>query len=263
MESLSTWFESFKKPGATITAQLLCFHHLGSNSRFSATWNNALPAHIEVLSLKLPGREKRMAEQPETNMDQLITRLVTACKPALTKPYAVLGNSMGCWIGYEFIVRMQKEGGLVPVHFFPCAAGPPHKKTSSFDKLGTTWDKANEGQIVNYLKAIGGSDELIQHKELLEFFIPIFRADGMLTESYLAKREARGEHEKDTPIDANISFFGAHGDSVVKEPEAWADLTTKQFALQMNHDTHLFLMTKTAGKDEVMAKIKEVLQDYI
>jgi surfactin synthase thioesterase subunit len=69
-----------------------------------------------------------MSEKPITDMEQLVTRLVSVCKATLCKPYAVLGNSMGCWIGYEFIARMQLESAPLPLHFFACAAGPPHKK---------------------------------------------------------------------------------------------------------------------------------------
>lgn len=57
----SIWLESYTKKSsvAPIKARLLCLHHLGSNARFCAQWPNSLPDGIEIVSLKLPGRERR------------------------------------------------------------------------------------------------------------------------------------------------------------------------------------------------------------
>lgn len=70
-----------------------------------------------------------MSEQPILDWKKLISEFVSACSDFLKeKPYIVLGNSMGCWIGYEIVSELQRRGGPLPIHYIACAASPPHKR---------------------------------------------------------------------------------------------------------------------------------------
>lgn len=119
-------------------------------------------------------------------------------------------------------------------------------------------------------------EELIQHQELLEFFIPIFRADGILVENYWKDNSAKTYQI----IDVNITFFGSNKvilssvpvfnllcsnylqDPMATEVNAWSELTSKNFEALMNDDSHLFLMSQTRGKEIVMKKIESLFAEY-
>lgn len=70
-----------------------------------------------------------MSEKPILEWKKLISEFVSACSTFLSeKPYIVIGNSMGCWIGYEIILELQRRNCSLPIHYIACAASPPHKR---------------------------------------------------------------------------------------------------------------------------------------
>lgn len=93
-------------------------------------------------------------------------------------------------------------------------------RDKSFKGMPKPWKESSDDEIVEYLKSIGGSgkiflfvrifssnflEELVKHKELLDFFLPVFRADGQLVEDYwYTKGGFSGEK-----IDVSITFYGS------------------------------------------------------
>lgn len=80
--------------------------------------------------------------------------------------YAFMGYSMGTLIAYELISKIKKEGIKGPEHAFLCAKEPPHIKS----KEENLHKMPNNEFIKEIIKLGGTPNELLEEKELLDFF---------------------------------------------------------------------------------------------
>ncbi len=81
------------QPNPHASLRLFCFPCAGGlPSRFHA-WSNHLLPKIEVCSLQLPGRGKRIQEPCIKEWTVLIERITLALQDSLDRPFAFLGHS--------------------------------------------------------------------------------------------------------------------------------------------------------------------------
>src|SRR5690349_9195522 len=85
------WITPRPRPDATW--RLVCFPHAGGDAPVYHPWAAALPAHIELVAVRLPGRGARLREPAFNRLEPL----VAALKPALTslgdRRLALFGHS--------------------------------------------------------------------------------------------------------------------------------------------------------------------------
>ncbi|MEK8110162.1 thioesterase domain-containing protein [Micromonospora sp. M12] len=81
--------------GPRAAMRLFCLPHAGGGATTFRRWAQLLAPDIEVVAIRLPGRESRLAERPCQRIDQLVPALVRDLEPWLYKRHAWFGHSMG------------------------------------------------------------------------------------------------------------------------------------------------------------------------
>ncbi|XP_044534853.1 S-acyl fatty acid synthase thioesterase, medium chain [Gracilinanus agilis] len=197
--------------------KLICFPWAGSGSIHFAKWGKSFHHSIEVSSIRLPGRESRYKEPFATNLEHVIAEISNALLPLLQDiPFAFFGHSMGSYIAYLTAQHLKQNHGLEPVHIFVSSTSAPHKKPHFY--LASTTSMSEE-QLHHFIINMGGTPkEILENKELLEMFLPVFKADVRMTSNYTFVKPSKAL------LSCDITCFSGTEDLV--EMEGWEDLTS-------------------------------------
>ncbi|MDP6582372.1 MAG: thioesterase domain-containing protein [Vicinamibacterales bacterium] len=96
----SRWLRTLDAvPGTAL--RLICFPYAGGGASAFRGWGERLCAGVELVAVQLPGREDRLAEVPFTRLDTLISALSDELGPALDRPFAFFGHSMGALTAFS------------------------------------------------------------------------------------------------------------------------------------------------------------------
>jgi medium-chain acyl-[acyl-carrier-protein] hydrolase len=195
------------------------------------SWSAGLPTSTELWCIRFPGRESLQAERPFTSLVALVEALAPAILPYLDVPFAFFGHSMGGLIAFELIHELCRQHDLVPLHLFIGGHRAPQlpDRTPALHQL-------SEAELLNQLRRLNGTPEaVLQDVELMQFFLPILRADLAVCETYTYVRKP--------PLTCPISVFGGLQDPRVSHDElaAWREQTRSVFIHRMLPGDHFFL----------------------
>lgn len=211
--------------------RLFCFPYAGGSSLLFGKWKNILPKQIEVCPVELPGRFSQMQIPPFTCMEPLVSAIATSILPSLDKPFAFFGHSMGGLVSFELARLLRAKYNIQPAYLFisgrhapqiPSPASPIHDLP--------------EPEFIAQLRRLNGTPQaVLENAELMQILIPILRADFAVLENYT--------YIDEPPSDCAITLFGGLEDKEVSynQLEAWRDMTTSSFHLQMFRGDHFFL----------------------
>jgi medium-chain acyl-[acyl-carrier-protein] hydrolase len=210
--------------------RLFCFPYAGGSASIYRTWQESFPSTIEVCSVELPGRGKRLAEKPFSNLAKLVEVAAQALLPFFDVPFAFFGHSMGALIGYELAQLIRSEREIAPRNLFVSGHGAPHLPGTH-----VTYNLPEDEFIVQLRHLNGTPEEVLEHPELMKLLIPLLRADFEVVETYVAAQYQ--------PLECPITCFGGINDTEVPREnlEAWSEHTTMAFSLHMFPGDHFFL----------------------
>ncbi len=209
---------------------LFCLPYGGGDAYFYQRWVEHLP-ECTVHPVHVPGRAHRIDEPPITEMGELVEQLFAVLAPHLDTPYAILGSSMGAWVGYALTQRIADAGRPGPRALIVCAAPAPDQalRDPQFAEL-------SQSELISAMShANPGLRDIAERPELAELVIPVLRADLQLGESWTPRLEQR----------LGVPVVGIYGeDDVEVEPRGkarWGEVTE----VGMRHFTvpgdHLFM----------------------
>lgn len=231
----ATWI-SYVNPNPRAALRLICSPYAGGNSLIFRRWADYLPADVEICTIQLPGRERRLRESPLTQVGELMRPLVPALLPHLDKPFALFGHSMGALVSFELARVLRKEHGLSPLHLFVSGRRAPQcARTEPY-----TYDLP-EPQFLQELRRLNGTPrEVLENTELIRLMLPVIRADFALTQTY--------NYSVEPPLECPISAYGGLQDNDVTadQLEGWHEHTTAEFSSRMLPGDHFFLNTNPA-----------------
>lgn len=213
--------------------RLFCFPYAGGGAQLFRDWPDALPATVEVCSLQLPGRGRRLLESPFTDMRPLIQAVGRAMLPHLDKPFAFFGHSMGALVSFEVIRHLRKERGVLPACYFVSGCAAPQ-----ISGLHPPVNALPDADFINTLERLNGTpEEMLHNPVLMRLILPALRADFALCETYTYAGEP--------PLGCPITAFGGSQDPVVRPGHlrAWREQTEKSFSLRMLPGNHFFMHT--------------------
>lgn len=176
-------------------------------------------------------------------------KIVSAIHPYLDTPYLVFGHSLGAKISYEVCNELREKQDNAPCHLIVSGSRAPHIPEP---------EPLHHLQDVDFIEAMkrysGMSKEFLENRDLLNLFLPIFRADFILDETYCFTK-----YEKfDFPITA---LYGDQDqDSEIDTVEAWSEYTNTSFNKKVFHGEHFFIKT---SEKEVLAYIKDIVSRYV
>lgn len=234
-------------PLTTQAPRVFCFPHSGGGTALFRGWPRQIASAVEVCAIQLPGRDARMKERPYDNMASLVDALCGDIIAYLDRPFAFFGHSMGALVAFSLAQALVERAGIRPDHLFLSGARAPHLMP-----LLPEFHKLPHDELISALYALGGlPDEIMAIRELLDLFIPVIRADLMISETYWVKKPA--------PVMVPITVLGGGNDPrvSVESLEAWRDHTSASFAARIFPGGHFYIQQH---EKELVSFIVEVLR---
>lgn len=233
------------RPNPHAALRLVCFPYAGGSATAFRTWPDALPPEVEVLAIALPGRDARAREPQFDRLTPLAASLADAIGPELRAPFAIFGHSFGAMVGFGFARELQRRSLGQPVHFFASARRAPQLA----ERLPL--HGLSDPDLLAALRRMGGiPDAVFDVPELVDYFLPIIRADIAVSETETIGTEA--------PLRCPITAMGGVGDErvTVDELDAWRAQTTGPFEREMYPGGHFFLQS---DRDQVLGSVSRRL----
>jgi len=234
--SIATAFDSWiacRKPNPQARLRLFCFPYAGTGASIFRTWSDGLPADVEVCPVQFPGRGTRLMETPFTQISPPVQVLAQAMAPLLDKPFAFFGHSLGALAGFELARQLRRQSGVQPVRLFVSADRAPQIPHGD-----RPIHALPEGEFLGELRRLNGiPGKVLEDVELMQFMLPVLRADFAAYETYV--------YSSEPPLNCPISAFGGLQDRRVSrgDLEAWRDQTSASFSLRIFPGDHFFWHT--------------------
>lgn len=227
--SPSPWLQSFR-PVANPRRTLVCFPYAGAGAAVFRDWHRHLGPEDELVAVRLPGRENRIAEPPLTAVADAVPGIVAALAPRLDRPLALFGHSLGASLAHA-TARALVERGAPPRLLAVSGRRAPHRPLR-----WTPTRTLDEGAFRKRLEDLGGTPpEVLACADLMELMLPMLRADFTMSDD-VAEPE---------PVPLPVPMLGFAGtddpEVAVAEVAAWEAWAGAGFALRRLPGGHFFL----------------------
>ncbi|MCD9878934.1 thioesterase II family protein [Streptomyces guryensis] len=143
--SAPSWLTEVHRPSGQPRHRVVVFPHAGAGPHALTGLVDLLPAGTEVLAVSLPGRERRLAETPQTTLTRVLAALATDLAAHEPLPTTAFGCSVGALLAVRAAHRLPELfDGVVAASQAP-GPGPrwPLHVTSEQDLL-TVVDQAGD-----------------------------------------------------------------------------------------------------------------------
>jgi medium-chain acyl-[acyl-carrier-protein] hydrolase len=158
--------------------RLVTFPHAGGGPGTYARWDRALEPDVELWHVTLPGRAARAREPFARDWDVLVDELAAAIADDVPGPVALFGHSLGALLAFEVARRLTRTG-RPPAHLI--VSGRPAPDSAPKLEVPETDDELL--RLIH--RAYGGvPDQVRASREVLDYFLPILRADLELASDY-------------------------------------------------------------------------------
>lgn len=226
---VQSWFPSTTRRDARL--RLICLPYAGGGAATFRPWAGLMPPDIEVVPVRLPGREDWQTQSRYRRLTGLVEPLCDAFAPIASRPYAVFGHSMGALIGFELVRACRRRAMRLPVHLFVSACSAPHAPA----ERGVPFDLPEPDFISGLLRLNNAIEMVVKEPALLEMLLPTIRADFELCQTYV--------YHPEPPLPCPITAFGGRGDDRVPLDGllAWKVQTSAAFAVRRFDGDHFFL----------------------
>ena len=203
-----------------------------------------MPSTVQVIPVELPGRGTRVKEPPFVRLSSLIEELAEAIQPLLDAPFAFFGHSMGALIAFELTRHLERKYGVDPQILFVSGRRAPQIPDAS----PVTYNLPREELIKELYRFEGTPKEVLDNAELMEFMLPVIRADFQLIETY--------EYLDGMPIRCPIIAFGGLQDYEENRYliVQWKHQTTSRFRLHLLPGNHFFIRSSEAPLLKLLAR---------
>lgn len=225
---------------------MFCFHYSGGGASVFRDWYLFLPEFVEVCCIQLPGRETRFGEPLEIELTSVVNKLTSIISNHTDIPYVFFGHSVGALIGHHVLISLIQQGFPSSVHFIASGRSPPKDENRYYEKISHLPDPEFLQKIKEYN---GTPQEVITNEELMSVFLPILKADFLLSESSIEVKDK---------MPCPITVFGGNEDRM---PEAmlnlWKYETKETCDVHMFPGGHFFIVEQ---KQSVLRNIKDLLE---
>jgi surfactin synthase thioesterase subunit len=219
------------QPSPSARLRLFCVPHAGGGTIPYRSWALQLSPTIEVITIRLPGREFRHQEPPFTSIDDIMPVLMREVTPWLDLPHAWFGHSLGALISFEACRALRRLSLPQPVRLLVSGRPAPHL-AARFPPIHA----APDSRLLERIKEMGGTPpEILNDTAMLYSLLPTLRADLKAAETYKC--------QPDPPLACPISVFGAASDrfAIADELYAWEKHSSAECEVRILPGGHFFL----------------------
>jgi surfactin synthase thioesterase subunit len=172
---------SCRRPEAAARMRLVTFAHAGGGPQTYTRWERELAPQLELWHVTLPGRGRRLHEPFAREWISLAQELATAVARDVPAPFALFGHSLGALVAFEVARRLTRAG-----------TSPTHLVVSGRDAPDSAPDlelpETDDDLLRCVDRAYGGvPDQVRASPDVLEYFLPILRADLELARDYVLR----------------------------------------------------------------------------
>lgn len=223
---------------------LFCFPFAGGGASAYNSWIQKMKGEVIVCPIQLPGREERIMEKPYNNMTDMLDELEETIWESIRGPYAFWGHSMGGKIAYELEKRMEKRGKTAQCFLVSGSRIPSIPEPNPIYQLSDDEFKKALGRFE------GTPKEILENQELLDFFLPMLRADFTMDETYYDKEI--------TVLRSPIEAFGGRKDREADEEamKEWEKYTESSFRCHMFEGGHFYIREQ---EEAVLSEVRKCL----
>lgn len=214
---------------------LFCLPFAGGSKYSLHFLKKVLPKNITCHFLEYAGRGARIKEEFADSIAEIVEDLFSKMAPLLKTPYALYGHSMGAKVAYLLSQKIREAGGPQPLHLFVSGTDAP----SAPARIKPRYLLPGE-QFINNVKELGGfPEELLNSKELLDYFEPILRADFKVSETY--------QHQITQPLSIPLTVMvGDKEDMLEEDILQWQNETILPMNLYKFPGNHFFIFDHEA-----------------
>jgi medium-chain acyl-[acyl-carrier-protein] hydrolase len=223
----SPWFARATRDAPR--ARIFCFAHAGAGAAVFRPWRELFPPDVEICAVRLPGREKRIAEPAYRTAEELLPPLLDEVRGELELPYGLFGHCSGALIAFSLASALISGGAPAPGLLCLSGQTPPDPREGSASVA-----EMSLPELIEHVRTLGGMDpEILEDAELLELLAPLFRADFELAESLASKPRAS--------LPSPVSVFAGRDDAVELDGLlGWRHSTTGSFTLRLLTAGHFY-----------------------
>lgn len=244
-EALELWFGSGgRRVNYDKRPVLFCLPHAGGAASAFRGWADALAGDVDVLPVRLPGRERRTGE-PAVLDPRAIAVVVAAELRARQSPrYGFYGHSLGGWVAFEVIRELRRLGEPLPVRLYVGGSRAPDVQPHP-DLRGLSAEP--DAKIEELLLRLGGvPPEVFDHPELRDLVLPVIRADFAWLDSYRYQPEA--------PLPVPVVGFAGSDDQVATAADVagWARHTSAGMTAHTIAGGHFFVQDQLGQVTDII-----------
>ncbi len=224
------WFEHLSRTG-TPNFRVFCLPYAGGSADIYRGWQQWFPAQVDICLVHLPGRGRRVSEEPFTQLTPLVKAIAAQIAGKIQVPYALYGHSMGALITFELGRELLRRQGRPPAHIFVSACRAPQWPR----KQPPTFNLPDDEFLCELKRLNGTPSELLEHPEMKGLFFRILRADFEIVETY--------EYRSNDRLTCPITVYGGLKDEDVPEESchAWQEQTSSTCKVRMFEGDHFFI----------------------
>jgi medium-chain acyl-[acyl-carrier-protein] hydrolase len=232
-------------------ARLIAFPYAGGSAVAYHKWAKHLSPQTELISLQYPGRGRLTRMNPCTSIHDLAKE---CCKTVLTlsdKPFYFFGHSLGALVAFETIRMLRSLGKSVPKALVVSSHQAPESTSYFGNKLHTLPDE----QFLSGFEHYGGiPTEILQSPDMMEYLMPLLRADMTALETWRYKPES--------PLEIPIVAMGSDEDMTLDltQLQRWGEFTNSTFQFQVMPGNHFYFQDQLLS---VVSTINKVIEETI
>ncbi|MCF3179259.1 thioesterase [Streptomyces polychromogenes] len=216
---------------------LLCVPFAGAGPSFFHPWRELAAGRWRVTSVELPGRERRILEEPYRNVQEAAKGVIDEVVADLGEGArtVLFGHSLGAVLAYELAHLLAGRGVRVERLVVSGSPGPWTQRERRAAGL------PDEEFLARVEEFAGFRHEALDHPEMRELILPVLQADCEMHESYVPST--------DVPLAVPICSLRGADDGLVTAEEArqWQAATTAGFTWAEFPGDHMYLVD--AGRE--------------
>jgi surfactin synthase thioesterase subunit len=212
--------------------KLFCLPFAGGSKRAYSNWSKYVNRSLDIEAIEIKGRGERLGQGFYQDMTEAVDDIYSLIKDKVNEDrYALYGHSMGTLLAYELYYKIIAEGQQKPQHIFFSGRQSPIVKDNMYVRSSMSDD-----EFIAKIIALGGiPEEISQTKELMRFYLPIFKNDIRIMENY----EFRERMEK---LNCKITVLNGIEDKIdVIQEIAWGDLCEQKSKSYYFSGSHFFI----------------------
>ncbi len=238
-------------PRAEARLRLFCFPYAGGTPNVFRSWAERLPEDIELIGVRLPGRDMRLREKAFTDWTLLLDATEEALLPHFDKPFAFFGHSFGARIAFELTKQLEARKLPLPEQLFLSGCRSPHIPPPQ-----PILHVLPREEFFERLRVMNGTPaEVLQNQTLMRMLEPTMRADMQLSELW-----------RNSPrrVRVPIAAFSGAVDPIDPPPTMsdWGRYTSASFSFHVLEGDHFFLHSREEELLETLsAQLQRVLEN--